>query len=180
MHDENYDVLLNLGTSNSPAGPAREYVLRYRSQRHPEANLFRRLEQRLWDRKWNIRHTWTQAAHGLYGHSQWSCHNCSCGVSYALPHERCHYPSRGSSKCFVTIVYRCNFANSHISTLRTSSYSHNIVCRDEAYFMSEGLFNVHKNHPWARDKPHAIRESGYQVGFSVSIWDRIVVEWGAS
>jgi hypothetical protein len=38
----------------------------------------------------------------------------------------------------------------------------------------EGVFNVHNSHLWARDNPHAIRERGYQVRFSVSVWAGIL------
>jgi len=41
-------MLLTLGACNSRAGTAaREYALRYLGRRHPDANVFRRLEQRL-------------------------------------------------------------------------------------------------------------------------------------
>jgi alpha-D-ribose 1-methylphosphonate 5-triphosphate diphosphatase PhnM len=41
-------MLLTLGACNSRAGTAaREYALRYLDRRHPDANVFRRLEQRL-------------------------------------------------------------------------------------------------------------------------------------
>jgi hypothetical protein len=41
-------MLLTLGACNSRAGTAaREYALRYSGGRHPDANVFRRLEQRL-------------------------------------------------------------------------------------------------------------------------------------
>jgi hypothetical protein len=44
-HDEYCDMLLTLGACNSRAGTAaREYALRYRGRRHPDANVFRRLE----------------------------------------------------------------------------------------------------------------------------------------
>jgi hypothetical protein len=47
-HDEYCDMLLTLGACNSRAGTAvREYALRYPGRRHPDANVFRRLEQRL-------------------------------------------------------------------------------------------------------------------------------------
>jgi hypothetical protein len=36
------------------------------------------------------------------------------------------------------------------------------------------VFNVHNSHLWARDNPHAIRERGYQVRFSISVWAGIV------
>jgi hypothetical protein len=41
-------MLLTLGACNSRAGTAaREYALRYPGRRHPNSNVFRRLEQRL-------------------------------------------------------------------------------------------------------------------------------------
>jgi hypothetical protein len=41
-------MLLTLGACNSRAGTAaRQYALRYPGRRHPDANVFRRLEQRL-------------------------------------------------------------------------------------------------------------------------------------
>jgi hypothetical protein len=47
-HDEYRDMLLTLGACNSRAGTAaREYALRYPGRRHLDANVFRRLEQRL-------------------------------------------------------------------------------------------------------------------------------------
>jgi hypothetical protein len=46
--DEYCDMLLTLGTCNSRAGTAaREYTLCYPGRRRPDANMFRRLEQRL-------------------------------------------------------------------------------------------------------------------------------------
>jgi hypothetical protein len=36
--------------------------------------------------------------------------------------------------------------------------------------MREVVFNIHNSHMWARDNPHANRERGYQVHFSVSVW----------
>jgi hypothetical protein len=47
-HDEYCDMLLTLGARNSRAGTAaREYKLCYPGRRHSNANMFRRLEQRL-------------------------------------------------------------------------------------------------------------------------------------
>jgi hypothetical protein len=36
------------------------------------------------------------------------------------------------------------------------------------------VFSVQNSHLWARDNPHGVRERGYQVRFSVSVWARIV------
>jgi hypothetical protein len=45
-HDEYRDMLLTNSAYNRQAGTrAREYTLRYPGRRHPDANVFRRLEQ---------------------------------------------------------------------------------------------------------------------------------------
>jgi hypothetical protein len=49
-------------------------------------------------------------------------------------------------------------------------FLHNILWAGEAFSTHEGVFNVHNSHLWARDNPHAIRERGYQVRLSVSVW----------
>jgi hypothetical protein len=36
------------------------------------------------------------------------------------------------------------------------------------------MFNIHETHLWARNNPHAIREHGYEVRFSVSFQAGIV------
>lgn len=47
-HDEYGNMPLNLCTCSSRAGiSARGYALRYPGRRHPDTNVFRRLEQRL-------------------------------------------------------------------------------------------------------------------------------------
>jgi hypothetical protein len=51
---------------------------------------------------------------------------------------------------------------------------HDILWTDEACFTREGVFNVLNSHFWAQDNPHVIRERGYQVRFSVSVWAGIV------
>jgi hypothetical protein len=58
----------------------------------------------------------------------------------------------------------------------SSFFLHNILWIDEACFTRDGAFNVHNSHLWARDNPHAIREHGYQVRFSVIVWAGIAVD----
>jgi hypothetical protein len=58
--------------------------------------------------------------------------------------------------------------------LRHQHAADELLWTDEACFTREGMFNVHNSHLRARDNPHAIRERGYQVRFSVSVWAGIV------
>jgi hypothetical protein len=85
------------------------------------------------------------------------------------------HPYHYSHICFQTIVlHGFNFANGYdINTLADELFLH-ILWTDEACFTREGVFNVHNSHLWAQDNPHAIRERGYQVRFSVSVWAGIV------
>jgi hypothetical protein len=53
-------------------------------------------------------------------------------------------------------------------------FLHSILWTDEACFTHECVFNIHKSHLWARDNPHAIRERGYQVHFSIIVWAGII------
>jgi hypothetical protein len=87
-----------------------------------------------------------------------------------------HTITRGAQICFQRIVlYGCTYANGYdINTLRINSF-YTIFC---AQTKREGVFNVHNSHLWARDNPHAIRECGYQVRFSVNIWAGIVGDIG--
>jgi hypothetical protein len=48
-HGEYCDLPLTLGTCNRAGTAAREYALRYPGRRHPDANVFELLEQRIRD-----------------------------------------------------------------------------------------------------------------------------------
>jgi hypothetical protein len=47
-------------------------------------------------------------------------------------------------------------------------------CGQTKRVLREVVFNVLNSHLWARNNPHAIRERGYQVRFSVSVSAGIV------
>jgi hypothetical protein len=50
---------------------------------------------------------------------------------------------------------------------------HYILWTDEGRFTRGGVFNVHNNHLWAGNNPHAIREYGNETRFGVSVCDEI-------
>jgi hypothetical protein len=99
--------------------------------------------------------------------------------AHTISQENWDCPNRVSSKDFVTIncihtathirfrmiaLYGWNIANGcDINALRMNSFY-----VDEVYYTREGVFTVHNSHLWTLDNPHAIRERGYQVLFSVS------------
>jgi hypothetical protein len=50
---------------------------------------------------------------------------------------------------------------------------HYIPWTDDGRFTRGGVFNVHKNHLWAGNNPHAISEYWNQTRFGVSVCDEI-------
>jgi hypothetical protein len=46
--------------------------------------------------------------------------------------------------------------------------------KDEAWFASESVFNIHSSHVSARDNPHDIRERGCEVLSASVLWAGIV------
>jgi hypothetical protein len=129
-HDEYCNMFVSLGTFNSCGVPAQEYVLRYPSQHHQDANVFWRLEQHICGasvtrmRHMNAGHPWTVDS------SHWRCRDYSC-VEWQP--QRCSYSyhtttetiltwssqyfttmscAHGVHICFQTVVlYGCNSAN---------------------------------------------------------------------
>jgi hypothetical protein len=76
--------------------------------------------------------------------------------------------TRGAHNCYQTIVlYGCNFANGYINALRMSSYDIT-SCTPMKHALRVWLCSTSKSQPWARENPHAIRDNGYEVRFSVN------------
>jgi hypothetical protein len=64
--------------------------------------------------------------------------------------------------------------NLRMATSSTHYWWGHILWTDETCSTGEYVFSVRDGHLWARDDPHAIRECGYWVHFSISIWAGIV------
>jgi hypothetical protein len=77
--------------------------------------------------------------------------------------------THGDHICFQTInLYGCKFATGYETiTLRMNSF-YVRFCRHTKHVLRVCVFSVHNSHHWARDKPHALRERGYEVRFIVS------------
>lgn len=50
----------------------------------------------------------------------------------------------------------------------------NILWTDEAMFTRVALYNIHNEHWWAYQNPHAIKENNHQERFSVNVWAGII------
>jgi hypothetical protein len=192
-------MLLTLGACNSRAGTAaRECALRYPGRRHPDANVFRRLEQRL-------RETGrvTSTAHVNADRPRTVRTPANEDTIIAAAEREPWRSSRDIAKEFglsqpsvLKVLHDDQLHSYHYSRsahlfpddrpLQMQFYEwlhqhaadelllHNILWwTDEACFTREGVLSVH-SHLWARDNPHAIRERGYQVRFSVNVWVVIV------
>jgi hypothetical protein len=77
-YDKYCNMPLTLGTFNSWAGvAAQEYAIRYPGQHHPDANVFRQLEQHLHD----VGSVMPMAHMDCMDMSHWRCLNYSCGMT---------------------------------------------------------------------------------------------------
>jgi hypothetical protein len=176
-HDEYCDMLLTLGACNSRDDTtAWEYALRYPDRRHPDANVFRRLEQRLCETGSVIPHT-ALANSGLPRTVRTPANEDA--IIAALEREpwrssRDIARELGLSQLRVLEVLHADqlhpyhysrsahlFADDHPLRMQFCEWLrhqhaadelllHNILWTDEACFTREGVFSVHNSHLWAR------------------------------
>jgi hypothetical protein len=57
---------------------------------------------------------------------------------------------------------------------RDPGFLEHILWLDEAAFTREGVFNSHNSHLWVQHNPHATREWGHQVLWSINVWAGII------
>jgi hypothetical protein len=180
--DEYCDMLLTLSACNSRAGTAaREYALRYPGRHHPDANVFRRLEQRLREtgsvtpvalvnagRPRTVRTPANEDAI-IAAVEKLTRYRTRIGLSQprvleVLYDDQLHpyHYSRSAHLSPDDRPLRMQFCEwlRHQHTA-DELFFHNILWTDEACFTREGVFNVHNSHFWSRDNPHAIHERGY-------------------
>lgn len=70
---------------------------------------------------------------------------------------------------------RVNFCQWLITRLHEDrQFLNKILWSDEAGFSREGIFNVHNEHVWSDENPHATKIKGYQNKFSVNVWAGIL------
>ena len=66
----------------------------------------------------------------------------------------------------------CQWLNGRINEDRR--FLKKIMWSDEAGFSRDGTFNVHNEHFWSDENPHATKTRGHQQQFSVNVWAGIL------
>lgn len=69
-------------------------------------------------------------------------------------------------------MHRISFCN-HILSLSARQLG-DILYTDECKFDRAGVFNIHNQHVWSDENPHAIKETNIQRQFSVNLWAGII------
>lgn len=66
----------------------------------------------------------------------------------------------------------CEWYHSQITDNPNIAYR--ILWTDEATFTRSGLANIHNEHIWAHENPHAFRENHFQHRWSINVWAGII------
>lgn len=198
--NEYADMYMAYGFCNGNAAMAKEeYRVRFPNRRHPSANVFRRLDQRVREsgsfapRKINAgrpreRRT-VQLEENILNATQEdpSISTRQLAETLNIPsnktvhlvlQENLLYPYHVSK---VQPLYendnisRLNFCNTILNRIREDDgFLRRIIWSDECMFTRDGVFNIHNTHYWADENPHQFRECGHQRRFSVNVWLGII------
>ena len=197
--NEYSDMLLCLGAmENVAAEAAREYARRYPARRHPNANVIRRLETRLREtgqllpvhvnqgRPRTVRTAAFEeqilaAVQDAPGRSIRGLAR-EIGTDIHIVHdvlrdELYHPYHYRQVQALLPEDYlpRVNFCEWLLERHENDpGFISNILWTDESYFSRDGVFNMHNNHVWAAENPHAIRPRGHQHRLGVNLWAGIV------
>jgi hypothetical protein len=182
-YDEYCDMLWTLGTCNTPASTAaREYALYYLGRCHPDAEVFRGLEQRLrgtgsviptahvnTGRPRTLRTPANEdtmiVVGGTRAVEKLKRYRTRIRTINCI-HKRSAHLFPGDSP---SPMQFCEWLrNEHTAN---ELFLYNVLCAGEAYFSRE-VCSPSTSHFWARCNPYAIQERGNQV--SVSVWTWIV------
>lgn len=199
-NSEYYDMLMALGASNNRAGQAaRLYAERYPQRRLPDANVLRRLEDRiLFNGSVAVQpriNAGRQRVHDnevlqMIGNDRTRSTRC-IGRELIRNHVRVwrnlrrdhqhpyHYTSVQHllENDFATRRRFCEwFRNQYEQNV---NFPDLILWTDECLFTRDGSFNVHNEHIWHNQNPHSTRVRNHQYRFSVNVWggllgDRLV------
>lgn len=197
--NEYSDMLLCLGAMDGvAAAAAREYAARYPGRRHPDANVIRRVEARLREtgqlmpvvanrgRQRTVRTPALEeqilaaveaepgrSIRGLareFGADIHIVHNVLRGENYHPYHFRQVQGLRPED--YQLRVRFCEWLLERHEDDR--NFVSSILWTDESCFTRDGVFNMHNNHFWAVENPHAMRPRGHQRRFGVNLWAGVV------
>lgn len=177
----------------------REYRARFPNRRHPTANVFRRLNERVRETGSFIRRTrdtgrprarrtvqleeqilnaveedpyvsTRQVAATLNVPSHMTVHKV---LQENLLHP--YHVSKVQPLYENDNIARSDFCNTILNRIRDEDgFLRRILWSDECMFTRDGVFNTHNTHYWADENPHEFREFGHQRRFSVNVWLGII------
>lgn len=177
---------------------SRRYAIRYPNSRHPSPNVFRRLEDRIFqfgvaqplrvdngrprtamnpDMEENI----IELLENNPCRSSRSIANelniSQSSVSRLIRQEQFHpyHYTKVQALLDADFPRRLNFAQWYVQTLAFNpEFGRFIMWTDEASFTRDGFFNVHNNHYYALENPHVVHERSHQQRFGVNVWAAII------
>lgn len=103
--------------------------------------------------------------------------NVSHSVVWRVLHDNTQHPYRIQRVQALNVddyAPRVQFATWFLQQDAEQELASKVLFTDEAAFTREGMFNVHNQHVWANVNPHATRQRGHQVRFTVNVWAGII------
>lgn len=197
---EYYDMLMALGACNNRAGQAvRLYEVRHPLRRLPDANVFRRLEDRILFNG-NVAvpprvNAGRQRLHDdvaldlMRNDSSRStrCVGRELGINHtrvwrALKRDQQHpyHYTRVQHLQDNDGPVRRRFCEWYLDHHEHDlNFRDSILWTDECLFTRDGIFNVHNEHLWDNENPHSTRIRNHQHRFGLNVWggllgDRLV------
>lgn len=92
-------------------------------------------------------------------------------------HEQLLYPyhiQRVQALSVADYPARLNFCYWFLQQSADQAFAVTVLYTDEATFTKDGVTNLHNNHNWADENPHAISFRNHQVRFKVNVWVGII------
>lgn len=62
-------------------------------------------------------------------------------------------------------------------TAENHNFVNSVLFTDEANFSRNAIMNIHNNHVWSQENPHATVETRFQHNFSVNVWAGIIDDY---
>jgi hypothetical protein len=191
-------MYLILGACGNRAyAAARAYAERYPARRHPDSNVFHRLDERMREtgnvlptppldrRRPRTRRTPALEEMVLDIVAQNPCRSTR-GIARELDveHRTVHlilqdedlYPyhySRVQGLMPHDYHHRLQYCE-WLLREHDPGFSEHILWPDEVAFTREDVFNSHNSHLWAQHNPHVAHEWGHQFRWSINVWAGII------
>lgn len=90
-------------------------------------------------------------------------------------HQHPYHFRKSQELVAADFIHRVRFCNWYRSRAQADpNFSSKVLWSDEASFTRGGMSNVHNEHIWAHENPHASRESSFQHQWRINVWAGII------